>query len=100
MDAIEFVKKFGIAAASDLWYRSFPLYENDICILNGIVCTLSGNFLFDLLDIKQIVDAFELVGSYGGISNAKDHVLTLAHIEEYDKMVELQKAINLVEQSQ
>lgn len=69
--AVMFVKKFGLEAAYDLWQGSFPLYENNMCILNGSVCTLNSEFMFNLLDIKSLIESHELVGNFGGIKRAK-----------------------------
>ena len=70
--AVEFVKTFGIEAAQDLWVGAFDLYNNNIQILNGMVCSFSDNkFLFNLIYIKCIIESHELVEKYknkhGGI---------------------------------
>ena len=99
MTAIEFVKKHGwkdakicllnCASPEDKWF----MRRGDL---------ISGQ---DFADLKQIVDAFELMESfkckrYSGISNAKDHMLTLAHMGECEKLNKLRQAIHLVEQCQ
>lgn len=103
VEAVDFVMEYGFKYSKEVlkdapdsanYVEWYPLRSR------FYVCDFGCNRAVLLSELKQIVEAFELVGSYGGISNAKDHVLTLAHIEEYDKMVELQKAINLVEQCQ
>lgn len=79
MKANGFVKKFGIEAAKDLWCGAFDLYNNNLQILNGMVCSISGNqFLFELIDIKRIVESHELVDSYGGLDELKEFLSTLS----------------------
>ena len=74
MKANEFVKKYGIEAAIDLWCGAFDLYNNNLQILNGMVCSFPGNqFLFELVDIKRIVESHELVKDYYGLTRAKEH---------------------------
>ena len=74
MKANEFVKKFGIEAAIDLWCGAFDLYNNNLQILNGMVCSFPGNqFLFDLVDIKRLLKSHELVKDYYGLTRAKEH---------------------------
>lgn len=56
-------------------------------------------------DLKRLVESYELVERfkckrYSGISNAKDHLLTLAHIEDYEKLNKLRQAILDVESCQ
>ena len=78
MKANEFVKKYGIEAAIDLWCGAFDLYNNNLQILNGMVCSFPGNqFLFDLVDIKRIVKSHELVESFGGLKMAKESLKNL-----------------------
>ena len=53
-------------------------------------------------ELQHLVNSWELIESfkckrYSGLSNAKDYALSLAHIEEYEKMRCLQKAITDVE---
>ena len=60
--AVLFVKKCGIEAAQDLWVEALDLYNNNIQILNGMVCRLSNDkFLFKLIDIKRLIDSHELI---------------------------------------
>lgn len=81
MNAIDFVKKFGIAK------------------VKGIVFTMTSGFInYDGIsvnydDLKQIVDAFELVESVGGWNNA-----TALYDECLD--TDLKKAIELMEKCQ
>ena len=75
MKANEFVKKYGIEAAKDLWCGAFDLYNNNLQILNGMVCSISGNqFLFELIDIKRLVESHELVEHAGGLDSAKKQI--------------------------
>lgn len=72
MKANEFVKKYGIEAAKDLWCGAFDLYNNNLQILNGMVCSISGNqFLFELIDIKRLVESHELIEKLGGLDVCK-----------------------------
>ena len=60
--AVEFVKKYGIESAIDLWCGAFDLYSNDLQILNGVVCSFSDNqFLFDLIYIKRIIESHAMI---------------------------------------
>ena len=72
MKANEFVKKYGWDAAIDLWCGAFDLYNNDLQILNGMVCSFSNNqFLFDLVDLKRLIESYELVKEHGSLERAK-----------------------------
>ena len=83
MKANEFVKKYGIEAAIDLWCGAFDLYNNNLQILNGMVCSFPGNqFLFDLVDIKRLVESHELVEKHGGLENAKDEYFSCVQNNE------------------
>lgn len=75
MKANQFVKQFGIAAAYDLWEGAFPLYENNMCILNGCVCTLNSEFMFNLIDIKHLIESHELIKCFNGVSMATYYLL-------------------------
>ena len=94
MKANEFVKKYGIEAAKDLWCGAFDLYNNNLQILNGMVCSISGNqFLFELIDIKRIVESHELVEAHGGLPQARK----AAHANCFDYPMRLLQAIVDVE---
>ena len=98
--AVEFVKTFGIEAAQDLWVGAFDLYNNNIQILNGMVCSFSDDkFLFNLIYIKCIIDSHDLVESYGGLEKAKLRCYPTKHLtmESYHK---LKQAISDVESCQ
>ena len=91
MNAIEFVKKFGWGEA----------------ILNYHSCKHQYYFHYNgyievcVADLKQIVEAWELVEKVGGLDNAKTFdescMYCIAHLTTLDN---LQQAINLVEQCQ
>ena len=62
MKANEFVKKYGWDATIDLWCGAFDLYNNDLQILNGMVCSFSNNqFLFDLVDLKRLIESYAMI---------------------------------------
>ena len=88
MNAIEFVKKFGWGEAkSALGHACGSL---DHVAYNGYGILIS--------DLKQIVDAWELVERFGGVIEAKK-----VHYDEFRGDINwnnLQQAINLVEQCQ
>lgn len=85
MNAVEFVKKHGIKEA----IKVVELHPVSTLINIGGSCV-------SVLDLKQIVDAFELVESYGGLSEAKElHYDEFCSDTTYNK---LQKSINLVGQ--
>ena len=95
--AVMFVKKFGWDAAIDLRCGAFDLYNNDLQILNGMVCSFSDNhFLFDLVDLKRLIESYELVGRYGAADEAKEY-LPMLRMDSYD---ELKQAIADVESCQ
>ena len=114
MKANEFVKKYGWDATIDLWCGAFDLYNNDLQILNGMVCSFSNNqFLFDLVDLKRLIESYELVAIHGFekskeiVANAPsdDHFYswTLGNSGVRDKTVnigKLRKAIADVESCQ
>lgn len=96
MDAIEFVKKFGIKEAKDQLENPKLVYGVQV----------DYNFMNDL---KQIVEAFDLVGRKGGVEISKEILETWAFMlavkakvgrlaemlaEDYDT---LKQAIELVE---
>ena len=102
MKAIEFVREHGLEVAREalsnmpkdwdyccLRIPDFNFQKRVSCIADCV----------DMIDLKQIVDAFELVGKVGGLDNAKTFdescMYCIAHLTTLDN---LQKAINLVEQ--
>ena len=93
MKANEFVKKYGIEAAIDLWCGAFDLYNNNLQILNGMVCSFPGNqFLFDLVDIKRIVESHRLIEVEGGIDQVKD-TFSFAYKHGADELTEYGKRL-------
>ena len=91
MSAIEFVKEHGIEYTT------------------GIVVGCESGFLpknDNYFDLKQIVEAWELVQSYGGLKssiethNCFKNACDGVGIKHSPKMVILKQAINLVEQCQ
>ena len=61
--------------------------------------------VIDIEEAKRLIKQYELVEGYrckqhSGLSNAKDHILTLAYIEEYEEMDVLRKAVEDVENCQ
>lgn len=85
MKANEFVKKYGwVVASTDL--RNHEKYN-------------TRSILYNYDDLKRLVEAHELVESYGGLEVAK----TCEYSEDLDHVkynVDLAKAINLVESCQ
>lgn len=89
MKAVEFVKKYGIDRAKDLSCRG----KTSI----GYLSVEHHNLNQD--DLKQIVDAFELVEKVGGLDNAKTFDESCMYcIEHLTTLGNLKQAINLVEQ--
>lgn len=91
MNAIEFVKKFGL----DLAKRDVAAWQSGFIKREDFL----ENYGFDILDsLKQIVDAFELVDQWGGLEDAK--LYDLSHCKSKPDSIgyKLMKAINLVEQ--
>lgn len=86
MNAVEFVKKHGIKEA----IKVVELHPVSTLINIGGSCV-------SVLDLKQIVDAFELVESYGGLSEASCYVFEETGEDCYYNK-SLEEAINLVEQ--
>lgn len=83
-DAIEFVKKDGIEKIKQI-VDLFPL--STMINIDGLGVSIP--------DLKQIVNAFELVERFGGIKEAKR-----VHYDEFLRDINwdnLQKSINLVE---
>lgn len=88
MNAIEFVKKYGLDVAKDLSYRD----KTSIGYLSVEHHSLNQD------DLKQIVEAFELVMEHGSVEHAKKYAesdYTAPEVKEF-----LLNAINLVEQCQ
>ena len=98
MKANEFVKKFGWDVAIKLSNEMTGITQD---VADCVACW--GQSEWDCL--KRLVASYDTVqrhetGSYSALENAKQHVLTLAHMEEYEKMYALEKAIADVESCQ
>lgn len=87
MNAIEFVKKFGLDYAVKLLN-----YDQSI---SDHVCQLDFG---ESENLKQIVEAFELVEKHGGINEAIE--ATGSYYIKPSDWEDLNNAINLVEQCQ
>lgn len=88
MDAIEFVGNNGL----DLVRRDVAALQNGFIKRDDFL----EHYGFDVLDdLKQIVEAFELVESYGGLEKSKLKVQ--GNRLSYKKTSSLWKAIELVE---
>ena len=88
MNAVEFVKECGI----DVARRTLG---NAVGFGCSRVYLFGGKYIFRTDDLKQIVDAWELVESYGGVDMAKRFFDENIKCSDSDV---LEKAINLVEQ--
>lgn len=112
MNAIEFVKKFGVKEAKriveyrDNHAKSTHVFKfNESCIDKGVIS--GGAYLYtksyndysvSVGDLKQIIDAFDCVMEHGSVEHAKKYAesdYTAPEVKEF-----LLKAISLVEQCQ
>lgn len=97
MKAIDFLKKFGLE------HTKYLIEDTELTEF-AIHSTCGGKYYQDTVsvsDLKQIVDAFELVDSYGGLKEAKEWMQKDIDDEYWDDQSERRKqAINLVEQCQ
>lgn len=87
MNAIEFVKQNGIEKVRQI-VDLFPV--STLINIDGIGVSVS--------DLKQIVNAFELIDRFGGLREAKR-----VHYDEFRSDINwnsFQKSMNLVEQCQ
>ena len=101
MKVNEFVKKYGWDAAIDLWCGAFDLYNNDLQILNGMVCSFSNNqFLFDLVDLKRFIESYELIERDFGLLDIAEYqyMISASYSESY--WVRVKQAIKDVESCQ
>lgn len=91
MKAIEFVKKYGIEEA----IKVINLFPNSTLINIGGSCV-------SVSDLKQIVDAFELVDRFGGYDSVLNMINnpTCFGDSNFEIEIKLNEAINLVEQCQ
>lgn len=89
MNAVEFVKKFGM----DLARRDIAAWQSGFIKREDFL----EHYGFDILDdLKQIIEAWELVESYGGIAEASCYVFEETGEDCYYNK-SLEEAINLVE---
>lgn len=103
MKANEFVEKFGIKSALEILKNapvsatSYRISENNQLGLGGLYGRIENinGCILSLCDLKQIVDAWELVGVYGGLELAKEFISEYSSFPFRGNLV---KAINLVEQ--
>ena len=89
MNAIEFVKKFGFIEAKNTL---------DDCIFLEAAFFNCLGFDICVSDLKQIVDAWNLVERFGGLEESKE-----LHYDEFRSDINwnnLQQSINIVEQCQ
>ena len=93
MNAVEFVKKFGIFGAKEYLSGSI-FYEDKLMVFTNED------------DLKQIINAWELVESYSGLSMAKRQYSCFANacesvgVNQSPRVLALGRAISLVEQCQ
>lgn len=84
MNAVKYFKVYGLSEAKRIL--------NDARGCASV--RLYDKYEFSTDDLKQIVDAFELVGKLGGVENAKTYV------PDHYKSERLKQSIELVEQCQ
>ena len=83
MNAVEFVKKFGLSEFKELYLAS--LYVDPFRPPNDKIIGIKKS------EIKELFEAFELVEKFGGLSESRKYV-------DNRILPELSRAINLVEQ--
>lgn len=102
MDAIEFVKEFGLDTTKQAVYRDTAPYAKAVCVYNGKITfsvSIGGPEWVLIEDLKQIVDAFDLVKKFGGLHMAKADIMDLDGFEnDSPYWINVKKATNLVEQ--
>lgn len=75
MDAIEFVKKFGLEKAKEA-ITNVAWCETAYCIRLKHGCFKSASdCCIDINDLKQIVEAFDLVAKYSCFDNGRWHFI-------------------------
>lgn len=117
MNAIEFVKDKGLLFAIEVFQNSPDNFPEIVVDSDGVsygigLVPFVGGYHILRDDLKQVVEAFELVDQCGGLSKAKSELkllmdslsMGLYHGIEGTcaemKIPRLKKAINLVEQCQ
>lgn len=85
MNAVEFVREFAVFGAKE-YLAGATFYKDKLMVFT------------DIDDLKQIVDAFELVDKHGGIVNANTIAWRLSKAGLDTQADQMRKAINRVEQ--
>ena len=95
MSAIDFVKECGIDVARRTLGNAVGFGCSGIDLFGG-------KYIFRTDDLKQIVDAFELVDRFGGYDSVLDMVNNPTYFGDsnFEIEIKLNEAINLVEQCQ
>lgn len=91
MNAIEFVKECGIDVAK-------RTLNNAIDFGCAEIELFGGKYVFRTDDLKQIVEAFELVGSWGGIDRTKIKIEYAVKNKNFYVADMMKCELNLVEQ--
>ena len=91
MNAIEFVKGCGIDVAK-------RTLNNAIGFGCAEIELFGGKYVFRTDDLKQIVEAFELVGSWGGIDRTKIKIEYAVKNKNFYIADTMRGELNLVEQ--
>lgn len=107
MKAVEFIRKFGWAIAVKSVNHAMNAYnglgDSLYCRPDGYAAIIHPSYLNGneclASDLKQYVDAWELVNKLGGLDGAKGEFFEIAHSGSYVDVSpsELSKAIQLVE---
>lgn len=99
MNAIGFVKKFGVEESAKIANESVEFGKNVFYDLSDELyygSNFGGRICVN--DLKQIVDAFELVEAWGGIDKTKDRIDWAIVNKNFYAADMMKHAINLVEQ--
>ena len=91
MNAIEFVKGCGIDVAK-------RILNNAIGFGYAEIELFGGKYVFRTDDLKQIVEAFELVGAWGGIDRTKIKIEYAVKNKNFYAADMMRGELNLVEQ--
>lgn len=103
MKATEFVKKFGWDEAKGLIAKHEKCYMPDVFdmwsdeLQDFVLCTKYASF--DMSDLKRLVESYELVQSYGGLSKSRKWIERTV-FKLSDSMIALKQAIADVEACQ
>lgn len=108
MNAIEFVKEFGVESAVKI-IRSAPASATSYRVSKNSKLGLVGAYgrvnnancyVTSLCELKQIIKAFELVNLHGSLKLANHYAMKKTCLSEENTVNDLWDAINLVEQCQ